>query len=108
MKGPPLVMRNIEQALRTVIDPEMGENIVDLGLIDSVDYEAARIHVTLVPTSATCPMSEVLLDDVTKAVQNVCPATCKVSASLNWDRTWHPSRMSPALQRRFGWESGQE
>lgn len=93
----------IRLALHEVPDPELGESIVDLGLVQGIKIEPGRVHVVLIPTSATCPMSEVLLEDATQAVRRVCPAATEVSVELDWDSAWAPDRMSPALKSRFGW-----
>jgi len=98
----------IEAVLRAVLDPEIGESIVDLGLVASVEFGQAQVRVALVPTSATCPMSEVLLQEVKSAVSAVCPANWEVFAHIDFGRKWDPSRMSPALQQRFGWVPRQD
>ena len=94
----------VRAALSEVRDPEVGESIVDLGLLERIEIGEARVQVTLVPTSAACPMSEVLLEDVEAAVRRVCPAPWEVSVQLDWDSTWEPGRMSPELRSRFGWD----
>ncbi len=94
----------VRAALREVRDPEVGESIVDLGLLERIEIGEAQVRVTLVPTSATCPMSEVLLEDVEAAVRRVCPAPWDVSVQLDWERPWDPERMSPELRSRFGWD----
>jgi metal-sulfur cluster biosynthetic enzyme len=94
---------DIRQALRDVLDPEVGESIVDLGLVHAVEIDARRVRVVLIPTSATCPMSEVLLEDATDAVRRVCPVGTAVEVELDWDTPWEPHRMSPELRLRFGW-----
>jgi metal-sulfur cluster biosynthetic enzyme len=90
-------------ALHAVPDPELFESIVDLGLIKSIAVSEARVDVVLIPTSATCPMGELLIDDARSALRSVCPAACDIRVTFDWDTEWHPSRMSPALQQQFGW-----
>lgn len=93
----------VRQALQDVQDPEVGESIVDMGLVDEIRIEPGFVEVVLVPTSAICPMSEVLIEDATAAVERCVPAGTAVDVRLDFDRFWTPDRMSPALRTRFGW-----
>ena len=90
-------------ALATVDDPEMGENLVDLGVVGGVQVDGDAVTVTLIPTSATCPMADVMVDDALAAVQRVCPPGTTVDVHLDWDTEWSPERLAPALRERFGW-----
>ena len=58
-------------ALHTVPDPELVESIVDLGLVKSITIGEQRVDVVLIPTSATCPMGELLIEDSTAALRAV-------------------------------------
>lgn len=91
------------RALAEVQDPEIGENLVDLGVVAEVALHGQVLQVTLIPTSATCPMADVMLDDATVAVQRVCPPEIEVQVVMDWDTEWSPDRMAPALRERFGW-----
>lgn len=97
----------VRGALASVCDPEMGEGIVDLGLVERIDVDGdagpGEVSVVLVPTSATCPMADMLLEDATDAAQRVLPQGWVARARLDFGIPWSPARMSPALQRRFGW-----
>lgn len=90
-------------ALHTVPDPELAESIVDLGLVKSIVIGDGRVDIVLIPTSATCPMGELLIEDSTAALRAVCPPGCQIRVEFDWDTEWHPGRMSPELQLRFGW-----
>ena len=94
---------DIRIALQEVTDPELGESIVDLGLVQRIGIEPGRVHVVLIPTSATCPMSAVLLEDASAAVRKACPAGTVVDVELDWDTPWEPHRLSPEMKDRFGW-----
>lgn len=93
----------VREALLGVLDPELGESIVDLGLVLRIEIAPRAVHVVLIPTSATCPMSDLLLEDTADAVRRACPDGTTVSAGLDWDTVWGPVRLSPALKSRFGW-----
>lgn len=90
-------------ALATVDDPEMGENLVDLGVVGQVVLDGDHVTVTLIPTSATCPMADVMVDDALTAVQRACPPGTDVQVRMDWDSEWSPERLAPALRERFGW-----
>ena len=94
---------SVRDALHQVLDPEIGESIVDLGLVQAIEIAPGQIRVTLIPTSATCPMSEMLLEDATDAVQRACPEGTLVDVVLDWDTPWEPDRMHPTLKAHFGW-----
>ena len=90
-------------ALAAVDDPEMGENLVDLGVVGEVRIDGAAVRVSLIPTSATCPMADVMVDDALTAVQRACPPGTEVDVHMDWDTEWSPERLAPALRERFGW-----
>lgn len=90
-------------ALREVLDPELGDNLVDLGMVAGVSRVDERMRITLIPTSATCPMADLLLDDASEAAQQVLPHGMVAEAVMDWDTTWTPERLAPHLRERFGW-----
>ena len=90
-------------ALAAVEDPEMGENLVDLGVVHRVEITANQILATLIPTSATCPMADVMIDDAVAALQRICPPGFTAEAVMDWDTEWSPERLAPTLRERFGW-----
>jgi metal-sulfur cluster biosynthetic enzyme len=93
----------LRAALHTVADPELVESIVELGLVKSIAIGEARVDVVLIPTSATCPMGELIIEDAASALRGACPPGWSVQVEFDWDCEWHPGRMSPALRERFGW-----
>lgn len=93
----------VRQALATVYDPEIGHSITDLGLVDQIDIGPGRVAVTLVPTSATCPMADLIIEHAVSAVRAVCPPATEVEVDMDWGQTWTPERMTEDLRRSFGW-----
>ncbi len=91
------------EVLRRVADPEIGESIVDLGLVDSLTLGPSSVALRLIPTSATCPMADVLIEDAETALRQACPAGWTVEVEMDWDAVWTPQRMSTALRLRLGW-----
>jgi len=93
MTGTTLNEVTILEALRQVIDPELGCNIVDLGLIYSVQIDANKVRVVMTLTTPGCPMHESIAMGVQQAVlqlDNVIDAEVNVV----WDPPWHPSMMT--------------
>lgn len=91
-------------ALRDVFDPEIGENVVDLGLVEAIAIAPGHLRVTLLPTSATCPMADLLLDDAEQALGRLCAGRgIEAEAVMDWEGVWDPQRLSPELKARFGW-----
>lgn len=90
-------------ALSTIIDPELGLNIVDLGLVYRAHFTAEGIVVRFTMTSPACPVSETMLRDVRAALREKFPDACAIDVALTWDPPWSPSRMSDAARWRLGW-----
>ncbi len=89
-------------ALRGVVDPEVGINIVDLGLVYGVDVEGSRVHVRLTMTSAACPLGEEIAAEAEQRVRSL-PGIDDVGVELVWDPPWSPERMAPAARHALGW-----
>jgi metal-sulfur cluster biosynthetic enzyme len=89
-------------ALKDVIDPEIGLNIVDLGLV----YRATRgpdgIDVALTMTTHSCPLSEMLVEEAKQALHSHFPESSFVSVELVWDPPWSSDRMSEEGRRQLG------
>ena len=79
-------------ALATVLDPELGMSIVDLGLVYAVRVEAGAVSVTMTLTVAGCPIHDVIVDWVRRAVGQV-PGVTGVDVALTFDPPWTPARM---------------
>jgi metal-sulfur cluster biosynthetic enzyme len=90
-------------ALRTVDDPEAGINVVDLGLIYSVDVDDARVRVVMTMTTPACPVADVLTERVQATIESMVPAGTAVEVDLVWEPIWNPSMMSDAAKTHFGW-----
>ena len=63
----------VREALRSVIDPEAGMNIVDLGLIYRVDAMPGRVAIEMTMTTPACPVGPMLVDQVRDAVRTIAP-----------------------------------
>ncbi|MDR2188241.1 MAG: metal-sulfur cluster assembly factor [Azonexus sp.] len=93
----------IRDALRVVIDPEVGVNIVDLGLIYDVQVSAEMIAIDLTMTSPACPLSDLVLADAGAALAAAWPEGPPVSIKLVWNPPWQPAMMSEQARKALGW-----
>jgi metal-sulfur cluster biosynthetic enzyme len=93
----------VRDALRQVLDPEAGMNIVDLGLVYGIDTAAQAVKVQLTMTSAACPMADMIVDEVHAALEGALPAGTEVEVEMVWDPPWTPERMSDFAREHFGW-----
>jgi metal-sulfur cluster biosynthetic enzyme len=82
----------VTEALRTVLDPELGISVVDLGLIYGVAVEGGRVAVTMTLTAPGCPLGTVMTDWVRRAVQGVAGVE-SVDVTLTFDPPWLPARI---------------
>ena len=88
--------------LKTIADPELGVNIVDLGLVQSLEAEADRIDVTLIMTSPACPQGHFLADKARRAIALRFPCSA-VAVQVTASPPWSPARMSGEAKRQLGW-----
>ena len=92
----------VVEALRCVVDPEVGINIVDLGVLYDVQVSGSSIRVALTLTSPSCPLGEQIQLEVTRRVRAL-KAVTDVQVVRLWDPPWSPERMSHAARAALGW-----
>ncbi len=90
-------------ALRTVVDPEVGENLVDLGLVYRVECTPEAVAVDITMTTPACPATGSIAEEAELAIRNACPEAREVTVAVVFDPPWTPERMSEEARRRFGW-----
>jgi metal-sulfur cluster biosynthetic enzyme len=95
--------KEVLAALKAVNDPEIGVNIVDLGLVYRAEHKADGIDVELTLTAPSCPLSETMVEEARAALQTKFPDAPAIHVELVWDPPWTPDRMSAAARRQFGW-----
>lgn len=97
-----LTADSIHRALKTVIDPELQQDIVDLGLVYAVQVSAAgAVDVVMTLTTPHCPRADEIIDAVRAAVRSQ-PAVTAVNVQLVWHPPWTPYRMTPELRAPLG------
>jgi metal-sulfur cluster biosynthetic enzyme len=90
------------EALKGVIDPELGLNIVDLGLIYDVAVDDGTVDVTMTLTTPGCPLHTAIARGAQAAVNRV-PGVAQATVKVVWDPPWTPERMSPEAKAHLRW-----
>ena len=92
----------IVEVLRTIFDPELPVNIYDLGLIYSVEVDAAGVAtIQMTLTTPACPVAETLPPEVEAKVKSV-DGVSDAQVELVWEPPWTPDRMSDAAKLDAG------
>lgn len=94
---------DILQALQGVNDPEVGVNIVDLGLIYSTEIQDDSVRVVMTMTTPACPMPSYLTEEVRKAILSQHDEIEDVNVELVWNPRWSPQMISEKGRRQLGW-----
>ena len=89
----------ILQALKEVHDPELGINIVDLGLVYRAERTREGIVVEMTMTTPTCPIGEMMVMQAEAAVRRHFPDAAAVRVHLLWDPPWSPDLMTEEGRR---------
>ncbi len=84
----------IYNTLRKLIDPELGVNIVDLGLVYDVQIEGGQIGIRMTLTTRGCPMHASFVQAVDRAVREIHGVT-GVTVEIVWEPAWNPDMISP-------------
>lgn len=87
------------EALRVVIDPEIGMNVVELGLIRDVELSEERAHITMIMTTPFCPYAPQLLEQTRRAAQQYSGVPTTIEMGLEM---WDPSMMEEGVADDWG------
>lgn len=88
-------------ALATVDDPELGVNIVDLGLVRRVSTADRHVAVELMMTTPTCPLGALMVENAKAALATRLGADWTVSVTLDRAAVWSPDLAKPDVRSRF-------
>lgn len=90
------------QALRGVLDPELGHNIVDLGMIYQVEVtERGEVRIVMTTTAPGCPAGRLLREGVSAAAAEVS-GVAATEVVVTFDPPWSPDRMAPQIKSQLG------
>jgi len=90
------------ELLHEVIDPEVGVNIVDLGLVYGIRIAERVVFVRMTLTTPGCPLGS-YIDDSIRRVLGRIPDLDDTDLDLVWDPPWSPDKMTDDAKRQLGW-----
>ncbi len=93
----------VREALQQVDDPEVGMNIVELGLVYLIEVGEKSIHVEMTMTTAACPMADMITDNARRVIAAIAPPGTSIDVELVWDPPWTPDKMTGIARDHFGW-----
>jgi metal-sulfur cluster biosynthetic enzyme len=100
-QGEELTEDQVRLALRRVKDPEIGLNIVDLGLVYDVSLDGADVNVDMSLTSPGCPAGPQILHEAEEELRSL-PGVGGVTVNLVWSPPWTPERIEPRVRAYLG------
>ncbi len=93
--------KDIKKALREVKDPELGLDLVVLGLIYDIEIDGGKVDATISLTSPMCPVAGQIVEDVKTAIEGV-DGVDSAEVELTFDPPWTPERISPLVRSSLG------
>lgn len=93
--------QDVRNALKTVKDPELGLDLVVLGLVYDIDVSDADVKATISLTSPLCPVAGQIVEDAKRAIEGVA-GVASAEVELTFDPPWTPERMSPLVRASLG------
>ena len=95
------IEQKVYQLLKTVIDPELMVNIIDLGLVYTILFENNKIFVELTLTSPGCPLGDVIIEDAEQVLKKQF-SDYEVEIKLVWDPPWSTERLTEEGRAALG------
>ena len=92
----------VRRRLFEVMDPELGVDIVDLGLVYDVTVKDGRATILMTTTTPACPIGSYLTDQIRWALLDI-DGLLDVEIEVTYDPLWSPERMSDAAKIQLGW-----
>jgi len=94
-------VEDVEEALSNVIDPELGLDFVELGLIYGIEIEGGDVHVTFTLTTPGCPIGPQVTEQIDEFVSEL-PDVASVQSTMTFTPPWSPDRMSEDAKFALG------
>lgn len=91
----------VREALKQIEDPEVGLNIVDLGLVYDIDVEGSAVNIRMTLTSPGCPVGPQILNGARMVVQDI-EGVDEAEVELVWEPYWSPDRINPEYRAILG------
>lgn len=98
-KANPELIAQVYNQINTILDPELGVGIVDLGLIYDVKIENKTALITMTLTTMGCPVGPMLIEQIDMILPTIFPeAIEKTLVDIVWDPPWSPEKMKPEIR----------
>ena len=95
------IKQQINDKLKEVIDPELGINVVDLGLVYNVKEKDGKVKILMTLTSPGCPLAGVIDEQVKEKVGEI-KGVKKVELEITFEPLWTPDKMNEETRARLG------
>jgi metal-sulfur cluster biosynthetic enzyme len=95
----PALEEQVKTALRNVYDPELGMNVIELGLIRKLDFQPDLIEITMLLTTPFCPYGPAMLEQVRRAAEKATNRPARVTMAMEM---WDPSMMEDGAPKEWG------
>ena len=96
---PAAMEEKIRMALRGVVDPELGMNVIELGLIRKLDVLPDMTEITMLLTTPFCPYGPAMLEQVRRATEKATDKPARVTMAMEM---WDPSMMEGGAPKEWG------
>jgi len=97
-----LTKEKIYDAISTVIDPEVGFNLVEMGLIYDADWnEEGDVIVTMTLSTRACPLHQMIVQWVKDAVEKI-DGVCRCNVNLVWEPAWNITMADDRVKKALG------
>ena len=97
----PITEKDVRNALKRVKDPELGLDLVVLGLVYDIEIEDSLVKATISLTSPMCPVAGQIVDEAQAAIAAM-EGVDEASVELTWDPPWTPDRIQPLIRSSLG------
>ncbi|MGR6118346.1 metal-sulfur cluster assembly factor [Aeribacillus composti] len=98
------IKAKILEKLQNVLDPELGINVVDLGLIYKIEVKDGTAFILMTLTTPGCPLLDSIAGGVKRALRDI-EGIQDVNVQITWNPPWSPDRMSEKALRQLGFLS---
>lgn len=93
----------VAEVLCTIIDPELGLDIVGLGLVYEIEIDGKNVWVKMTMTSRACPVGPQIVEGAKRAIEMGVPGVEKCDVQLVWEPPWTNEMMTEEARRAMGW-----
>jgi metal-sulfur cluster biosynthetic enzyme len=95
--------REILNALKEVIDPEVNIDIVSLGLVERLEISLKGVYLGLIMTTPVCPMGDMIVRNAERVLRNFVGDGANITVEILHHPLWSSDRISPDAKLKLGW-----